>query len=281
MKHLKWNLFVGLTLLLVVFTSACSNSSSKTATDAAAKTAAKTKITVATAAMPKPFTYVNEQGQLDGYDIQVVHNIAKLLPQYDIQITKTEFASIFAGIDSGRYQVAVNNLTKNPQREQKYLFSDAVFENQYGIVTKDGSLKSLADLGGKTTVSLPGSNYAVAMENYNKKHPENPVKITYSQEDITKEYQDVDAGKYDFILDQEALFHGYIKNFGFKLQYKKIANSEQTQIGIPYSYILFGKSKQGEQLQKDFNGALKKLNDNGTLAKLSKKYFGGDYTPKS
>lgn len=279
MKSLKRNLLLLPALALVVFTAACSNSSTDKSASAKEKNEAKT-ITVATAAMPKPFTYVNEKGELEGYDIEVVKNIDKLLPQYKIQITKTEFAGIFGGIDSGRYQLAANNLTKNKDREAKYLFSDAVFENKYGIVSKKGDLKSLDDIGGKTTVALPGSNYAIAMENYNKKHPENPLKITYSQQDVTKQYQDVDSGKYDFILDQEALFHGYIKNFGFDLQFNNLADNEQSEIGIPYSYLLFGKSKEGEQLQKDFNEALKKLNEDGTLKKLSEKYFEGDYTPK-
>ena len=41
---------------------------------------------------------------------------------YNIQFQTTEFASIFAGIDSGRYQIGFGSISKTPIREEKYKF---------------------------------------------------------------------------------------------------------------------------------------------------------------
>lgn len=48
-----------------------------------------------------------------------------------------------------------------------------------------------------------------------------------------------------------------------------------------YEYFLFGKDSQGKKLQKDVNGVLAKMQADGSLAKISKKYLGGDFVPKA
>jgi ABC-type amino acid transport substrate-binding protein len=40
------------------------------------------------------------------------------------------------------------------------------------------------------------------------------------------------------------------------------------------------KNQKGEQLKKDFNEAILKLAENGTLSEMSAKYFGGDFSPE-
>ena len=42
-------------------------------------------------------------------------------------------------------------------------------------------------------------------------------------------------------------------------------------------YLLFSNDKQGKELKTFVNKRIKELKKDGTLAKLSKEYFGGDY----
>ena len=42
-------------------------------------------------------------------------------------------------------------------------------------------------------------------------------------------------------------------------------------------YLIFSKNKQGKELKTFVNKLIKELKKDGTLAKLSKEYFGGDY----
>ncbi|MGT2636778.1 hypothetical protein ACVRWL_03055 [Streptococcus ratti] len=44
---------------------------------------------------------------------------------------------------SGRYQIAVNNLAKNVEREKNYLFSNPMFENPYVVTFKIAHLRKL------------------------------------------------------------------------------------------------------------------------------------------
>ena len=86
-----------------------------------------TKILVGTDGDTRPYTYYDENKQLTGYDIAVVKALDELLPQYQFEFEVTEFSSIFAGIDSGRYQMGANNISKNEERERKYLYGDQYY----------------------------------------------------------------------------------------------------------------------------------------------------------
>lgn len=285
-------LLATLTTSLVLALTGCGSSSSeaqKSTSSTAASSAAssstaadRTKIVIATGGMPKPFTYVNDKNELEGYDIEVVKAIFGTLPQYEISFEKTEFPSIFAGLDSDRYQVGANNFAMNEKRKEKYIYTNAIFKNQYVIAVKDDrtDIKSFADLQGKTTEVTAGVNYTTALENYNKDHTDKPVKLQYTEADLLPILQNVESGKYDFQLIDAAMLKNYINEYKLKIKTVVLSEEETKLIGAPFSYLLVSKGPNGEQLSKDINGALDKLVKDGTIGKISIKYFGDDFSPK-
>jgi polar amino acid transport system substrate-binding protein len=244
--------------------------------------AAKTKIKVATGGSPRPFSYVNDKNELEGYDIEVVKAVFKELPQYEISFEKTEFTSIFAGLDSDRYQIGANNFAMNEARKQKYVYTNAIFKNQYVIAQASSrtDLNVFKDLQGKTTEVNAGVNYTTAIENYNKTHTDNPVKLKYTEADMLATLQNVESGKADFQLIDAAIMQKYVTDYKLKLKAVPLSEEETKLIGAPYSYLILSKGKYTEQLEKDINGALDKLVKDGTVGKISTKYFGGDFSPK-
>ncbi len=262
--------------------SSSASASPSAAASPSATTTAKTKITVATGGMPKPFSYVDDNNKVTGYDIDVVNAIFKELPQYDVSVEKTEFASIFAGLDSDRYQIGANNFAMNEARKEKYIYSDPIFKNQYVIAVADTrtDINTFSDLLGKSTEVQAGVNYTTALENYNKNHTDKPVVLNYSQADMVTVLQHVESGKYDFQLIDGPMLNSYIKQYGLKLKVIPLSEADSKLIGTPYSYLLIGKGSLGVQLEKDINTTLAKLLEDGTISKISQKYFDADYSPK-
>lgn len=262
--------------------SAAGAPSGTSAPAAGTSPAAKTKIVVGTGGGVRPYTFVNEKNELEGYDIEVVKEIFKQLPQYEISFEKTEFASILAGLDSDRYQIGANNFAMNEARKQKYLFTNPIIKNQYVIAQASSrtDLNSFKDLQGKTTEVNAGVNYTTALENYNKSHSDKPVKLKYTEADLVSILQNVESGKADFQLIDAVILQKYINDYKLKLKFVALSEEETKLIGSPYSYLLVSKGKYGEQLVKDINGVSEKLVKDGTLGKISTKYFGGDYSPK-
>jgi len=243
---------------------------------------AKKKIIVATGGMPKPFSFVDSNNNVTGYDIDVVKAVFEKLPQYDISFEKTEFTSIFAGLDSDRYQIGANNFAMNEKRKEKYIYSDPIFQNQYviAVADKNNDIKSFTDLLGKKTEVSTGTNYATALENYNSKHSDKPVSLSYTDADLVSILQHVESGQFDFQLIDAAMLKGYIEEYGLKIKTISLSKEDSDLIGTPYSYLLIGKGANGDALSKDVNKALAEVIKDGTIKKISEKYFKDDFSPK-
>ncbi|MDF7676579.1 transporter substrate-binding domain-containing protein [Neisseriaceae bacterium ESL0693] len=243
----------------------------------------RTTIVVATSGSPSPFTTVNREGELVGYDIDVVKAIFAHLPQYQLVFAKTEFESVLAGLDAERYQVGANNFAMNQQRQQKYFYSDPIFRNQYviAVAADNDQIKQFSDLKGKSTEATPGQNYATALENYNLRYPDHPVAIDYTDADLVTILRNVESGRYDFQLIDLPMLLKYIDQHHLNIKIIKLNDEDSDKIGSPYSYLLISKGKQGEQLIKDINQQIKTLIDNGQLSQISHTYFGADYSPKA
>ena len=215
-----------------------------------------------------------------GYDIDLVKAIFKDSDKYEVKFVTTPFDSILTGVDSGRYQIAANDFNYNEERAQKYAFSDPISRSNYAITSAEGTkYTSLDDLSGKTTEVLPGSNYAQLLENWNHANADKtPITINYasSSTGLSTRIQHIQEGKIDFILYDAISSEYIVKEQGYKLAVNKIKDD----IGMKtdgLEYLLFSNDKRGKELKTFVNKRIKELKKDGTLAKLSKEYFGGDY----
>lgn len=276
----KKTLILLLTSFIAVLTLAGCGSSKADTKDSS--DSGKKKITIATSGAPKPFTYVDDQNELTGYDIDVVKAIFKKIGKYDIAFEKTEFTSVLSGLDTDRYQVGANNFAMNEERKEKYIYSNTIFKNQYVIAVADdvNDIHSFEDLKGKSTEVSPGLNYATALENYNKENPDAKVNINYSEAELLNVLQNVESGKYDFQLIDKAMAQQFIKEHDLKLKLIDLSEADVKRIGSPYSYLLISKTDDGAKLTKEINEALKTATKDGTLTKISEKYFNEDFAPK-
>lgn len=238
----------------------------------------KVELKVATDSDTGPFTY-QKDGKFKGYDVDVVKAVFKG-SKYKVTFKTVPFDTISTGIDAGKFDLSANDFSYNKERAEKYLFSDPISRSNYAVVGKKGShYKSLSDLSGKSTEVLSGVNYAQVLENWNKNHPnKKPIKIKYvsGTTGVTSRLKNIESGKIDFIL-YDAISSDYIvKDQSLNLSVSplkgKIGNNKD---GL--EYLLLPKDKKGKTLQKFINKRIKVLKENGTLARLSKQYFGGDY----
>ncbi|GHV80053.1 amino acid ABC transporter substrate-binding protein [Spirochaetia bacterium] len=240
----------------------------------------KPQVRVGTAGMPVPYGWVNPDGTLDGYDQAVVYAVAELLPQYDFSIELTEFPSIFVGLDSGRYQIGVNNISWRQERAEKYLFPDHHYiYNDTGFVVKKGrtDIRGFEDLAGKTTVIEPdGAFPQLFVEEYNEAHPGNPIKVTWVAQDNLKTYTDIIQGNLDFHITELVSVNLREKEFNIDVDFVSLPKEEQEKLQNPKSYFVFSRTAEGQKLKAEVDAAFQKLIDSGKLKELSLKYFESD-----
>ena len=240
------------------------------------------KIYAVTGASPRPFTYYGDDDQVIGQNIELVEAVFEKLPQYELVWEVTDFPSIFAGLDSDKYQLGVNNFAKNPEREEKYYFTDPIFSNAYIVVAnKDVELPdslSVEDLGGLKFVGQAAVNVTTLIENYNDTDPEKTVEINYTEEDLNIQLNDIQSGKYDFTIIDKPMYFGYYQpEFGYDLHAIALAGYGVGE-GMD-SYLIVSRTEENKQLVEDINKALREVIEEGKSKEINLKYFGDDYSP--
>ena len=241
-----------LTLLLVVGLAACGTSDKKD-NDNKNKTASENKtFVVGTEGTYAPFSYHDKQDKLTGYDIDVMKAVAKEMG-YKVKFKETQWDSMFAGLDSGRFNVIANQVGINDERKEKYKFSEPyTYSEAVLVVNKNNKdIKSFDDVKGKKLAQTFTSNYG---------------KLAKSKgAELTK----VDGFNQAMDLLQSNRVEGTFNEPNADVKIIE-GNAEKSQ-----SALTFSKKEDDATIEK-VNKAMKKLKDNGELAKISKKWFGED-----
>ncbi|MGT2948989.1 amino acid ABC transporter substrate-binding protein [Streptococcus devriesei] len=234
----------------------------------------KETVTLATVGTTNPFSY-EKGGKLTGYDIEVAKAVFKGTDKYKVKYQKTEWTSIFSGLDSDKYQIGANNISYTKERANKYLYSNPTAANPLVLVVpKDSDIKSYDDIAGHSTQVVQGNTTVSMLQKFNKKQSKaNQVEINFTKEDIANQIRNVSDGKYDFKIFEKISAETIIKDQG--LNNLKVIDLPSDQ--KPYVYFIFAQGQ--EDLQKFVNKRIKKLYEDGTLEKISQKYLGGSYLP--
>ena len=264
----------------VLTLSGCSNSSTSTAASSGASSAAGSsadqlaaiqasgKLIVALEGAWQPWSYHDESDTLVGYDVEVSRAIAEKLgvePEY----VESDWDSLFAGLDAGRYDMVCNGVEVTEERAKTYAFT-----TPYGYihtalaVRKDNTdITSFEDLKGKTTANSLASTYMELAESYGA--------TVQGIDTLEETIQLLTAGRIDATLNADVSFYDYL-NVHPDADFKLVAQTaEASHVAIP---VL--KSEDTAYLDA-LNTAIDALRADGTLKTLSEKYFGQDISSEN
>lgn len=279
---------LGLVVVAALGLGACASSTSSAApADDKTEDVEVTKLLVATGASPKPYTYLDENDELTGYDIEILKLIDERLEGIEFQFEVAEFPALFAGLDSGRFDLVANNLSATEERREKYDFSQPYIEAQFGIATANGSgigeVTKFEDLAGKRTYGTPGLNFTRVLEEYNAAHPDAQIEIEYTELDLQLQYQNLAAGLIDFTFAEQVVFKGYGTDAGLDLSFAPLDSDYlvDTYGTNLFSAYAFSKAEDHSEAIAQIDEALNELLADGTLSELSERFFDGiDVTPR-
>ena len=223
-------------------------------------------LTVATEGTYRPFSFHGDggSGDLTGFDVEIIQAVADKLG-LEVKFQETQWDAIFAGLDAGRFDVIANQVSINDEREKKYLFSEPYTVSPGVIVVNedDDSISSFADLAGKTTAqSLTSNWYELATDSGAK---------VEGVEGWAQAVELLRQGRVDATINDKLTFLDYEKTnspSGLKI-------AAETDDAGKQAFVF---TKDKEALVAAVDGALDELRADGTLAKISDKYFGEDVT---
>ena len=132
-------------------------------------------IIVGTGHAYEPYCYLDEDGNLAGYELEVMKAVNELLPQYKFEFQTFDFANVLLSLDAGKIDIGAHQYELNDERQKKYLFgkeSYTTYTTHVTVPVGNITIHSLDDLQGKKVMTPVGSNKAYLLEKYNTEHPD-------------------------------------------------------------------------------------------------------------
>ena len=231
-------------------------------------------ILVGTGSNSPLYCYLDDNGELAGFEIDVIKAIDELLPQYEFMFEIFDFKNILLALAAGKIDIGAHMYESNPERRKNYLFTDYGYNDfsKYIVVLKENTnVKSLKDLVGKTAQAATGSATGAILQHWNEEHPNEKINAvltsTLTNEQVVASMKN---GTYDAFFSNIPSFNQLQKEYGgiFRLVEEPISTSA--------SYFIF--NLNSPELKKDVDGALKQLIDSGELSRLAIKDLGSDTT---
>lgn len=221
-------------------------------------------IVIATEGTWMPWTYHDDDGSLVGFDVEIGKYIADYL-NVDVKYIETEWDSILAGVEAGRYDMMINGCDVTEDRKEAYDFSDAYANDIIVVVTKsdNNSISSMEDLKGKITANTSSSTYASIASEYGA--------TVKGVDDLNETFMLLSTGRIDATINAEVTFNEYMNKH-------PEADFKVACYYPNYSKIAIPMKKGSTELVKKVNEAIACAKKDGTLTNLSMKYFGMDIT---
>ncbi len=221
---------------------------------------------IATEGTYPPFNFKDQKsGQLTGYDVDVAKLLAEKMG-VKAEFVTTEWSGILAGLASNKYDVIVGQVGITAKRQETFDFSEPyTYSTPQLILRKNDSASyaGLAELKGKKLGVGQGSVFeqqakaAAGVEV--KSYPSAPETL-----------QDLTVGRIDAALNDSLMVAYLLSTSQLPLKAgARVGNLES--MGIPFQ-------KGNPEFKAALNKALADARADGSLQKISVKWFGGDVT---
>ncbi len=241
----------------------------------------KTKtLTLSSDAAYPPQSFLNDNNEMDGFDVEVAREIATRLGA-KLKIVTPAWEIITAGKWGGRWDISVGSMTPTKKRAEVldfpavYYYTPAAF-----AVHKASKAMGVADLNGKTIGVCGGCTYEAYMNGNLVIDAEGAPPFEYkvkagklrSYETDTNAFDDLrigDGKRLDGVLSAQPTIAEAIKN-GYPMRV----------IGKPafYEPLAVAVDRGDPEFSAKIKEIIAAMRADGTLTRLSKKWYGVDYS---
>jgi len=213
-----------------------------------------------------PMGYRQADGKLVGFDIDAAEEVGKRLG-IKIEWQPTAWEGVIHSLDAKKFDCIWNGMTITPERAKEVAFTKPyIMDGQIAVVNfKEKRFKGLKDLKGVKAGTQKGSSGLEAV----KKLPTAPAELK-EYEDYPKALLDLEAGRIDVVVVDNVTGRDMIAKRPGKFKILPGMISKE-----PFG-VAFRKDDAG--LREKVQQTLDKMVKDGSLAKISRKWFAEDIT---
>jgi L-cystine transport system substrate-binding protein len=229
---------------------------------------------VATRGTFKPFTYFDDNNNLTGYDIEILKEVEKRNPNIKFEFNTMSIESAFVALEAKEIDLIANQMSRNPDREKKYGFTNEVNNYTCTKITVRGDrddINSLEDLRGKKLIVTPTGEAARLAKEFSEKG-EPKIEFSYTDKGSAETLNVIATGRADAGVEYEVAVHEAVKALGLNLK-----TTGPVILSVP-TYYISRKDDDAQALLATLDKTIGEMRKDGSLKALSEKFLGADYT---
>lgn len=217
-----------------------------------------------------PLEYVDEKGNIVGFEIDLVNEIAAV-QNVKITIQNVAWDGIFAGLSNGAYDAVASGVSVTEERKKTMGFSTPIMTITQSILAPKATtdLTSTATLKGKKVGVQLGTTGHIYLDAYVQDHADMKTVIK-AYDEIGFAIEDMINGNLDAVVTDSVVASEYVlsnPNYASKLH----VSGSASDLGDPEP-IAIAMLKQNTALQNLVNDGLAKIVASGKMAELQQKW---------
>lgn len=231
-------------------------------------TAFAAEITVGANVGNVPWEFQNADGELVGFEIDLVNEIASKLDA-KLNIVNIPFSGLFSAVQSGRVDIAISSITVTEQRLESVAFVQPYYDSAQSLTVDSRSdIYSLDDLRDRVVAVDTGSTGDIWTTANADLYGFGEIRRF---EGLVPAMLDVQVGRVDGYISDIPGLEYFIRD---KPYFKVV---QRIETGERYSMML----AQYSPLTEPVNDAISELKRSGFVAQLHRKWFGSEPLPGS
>ncbi|MCP5421051.1 MAG: ABC transporter substrate-binding protein [Gammaproteobacteria bacterium] len=218
-----------------------------------------------------PFSFVDPQGNLGGFDIDIANALCAAM-KVQCELIKSDWDGIIPSLLARKFDAIIASMSITEERKQKVAFSNKYYQTPARFVRKKGSGIEITPEGmkGKTV----GVQRATIHDSYLTDNYGDTVNIKrYGT--LDEAYLDMSSGRLDLLLgDSIPLSDGFLKtDSGKDFEFIGPDLRDEKWFGEGVGVAL---RKDDEDLREMFNKGIETIRADGAYKKIQDKYFDFD-----
>lgn len=214
----------------------------------------------------EPWSYHNDNDELVGFDVDAAKTVCERLG-VKARFIELPWERIFASLERRECDIVVDGVEITSERLKRFYFTQPYAYDRMALITQLGNnnINSFEDLKGRTSGNTPDTTYYQIAEKYGA--------ILIETDPFEETMRLLSENRIESTLNSDVCFYNYmLMNPGAPA---RIAALSETATPVA---IVCRRDESNLTFLNELNQILTELHSDGTLDRLSLKYFGRDIT---
>ena len=254
-------LYMFILIMVLSMIAGCTPAAATEAPQAPTESASEKPVLKVATGIGIPGYMYEENGEVKGYEYEMLVQTVERMG-YELDLMDVDFSGIFAGLQSGKWDLACSTIYITKERSEQMDFTEPYDEGyDVAVSKKDSGISELADIKDKIVGSETGTSSAAWVAGLQQQF--GPFEER-GYDSSAAAALDMQSGRIDALFAGRSEAQEFVKN---NPEFDIFARNEDR-------FLSGCAVRKDDPIKAKFDEALQALKEEGVTAKLYEKYFG-------